>query len=314
MYLILEILKLFISFLHYFSLFTKNRFYSGQNCAIIKFTTFSKKDLVKLIIDFHSHAFPDALAEKAVPRLSACGNIKNVGNGKVPDLITHMDEYGVDYSVILNIATNPHQEHKVNDFAIECSKNPRLYSLGSLNPYSENIKSEAKRLAEAGIKGIKIHPDYMECAIDDPKFDAVFEAAIENDFFVVTHSGWDFYSPDFIHCTPERIVKVSEKFPDLKLIAAHMGANRLWDSVEKLLIGRKNIWIDTSLAAPFDLDKAQAKRMLLAHDPDHILFGSDFPWFTPKESVEYLESLELPESLMKKILSENAIKLVGEKK
>ena len=270
--------------------------------------------MITLVIDFHTHAFPDALAEKAIPKLAACGNIKNVGNGKVSDLISHMDEYSIDYSVVLNIATNAHQEHKVNDFAIECSKNPRLYSLGSLNPDSPNIASEARRLADAGIKGIKLHPDYMERAIDDQVFDAVFRAAIENDLFVVTHSGWDFYSPDFIHCTPERIVKVTEKFPELRLVAAHMGANRLWDSVEKLLIGRKNIWIDTSLAAPFDLDKAQAKRMLLAHDPEHILFGSDFPWFTPKESREYLDSLELPESLMKKILSENAIKLVGEKK
>lgn len=266
-----------------------------------------------MLIDFHTHAFPDALAEKAIPKLAAIGNIENVGNGKISDLIAHMDEYGVDRSVVLNIATNPHQEQKVNNFAIECMKHPRLYALGSLNPDSENIASEARRLADSGIKGIKLHPDYMERAIDAPEFDAVFRAAIENDLFVVTHSGWDFYSPDFIHCTPERIVKVTEKFPGLRLVAAHMGANRLWDDVERLLVGRKNIWIDTSLAAPFDLDINKARRIIENHDPERVLFGSDFPWFTPKQSYEYLTALGLSDSLMKKICSENAIKLLGDK-
>ena len=90
-----------------------------------------------------------------------------------------------------------------------------------------------------------------------------------------------------------------------------MGSNKLWDDVERLLVGRKNVWLDTSLAAPFNLDRAQAKRMLEAHDPGQILFGSDFPWFTPKESFEYLTSLGLNADLMDRITSKNALKLLG---
>ena len=265
-----------------------------------------------MLIDFHTHAFPDKVAEKAIPKLASIANIKSYGNGRIDDLLSHMDKSGVDRSVVCNIATNPHQEPKVNDFAIACNSHPRLYALGSLNPDSENIASEARRLADAGIRGIKIHPDYMGLTIDDPKFDAVFRAAVENDLFVLTHSGWDFYSPDFIHCTPERIVKVTERFPELRLVAAHMGANELWDDVECLLIGRKNIYIDTSLAVN-GLDKTQAKRMIENHDPERILFGSDFPWFTPEATKEYLDSLGLSGELMNKICFENAIKLVGDK-
>lgn len=87
----------------------------------------------------------------------------------------------------------------------------------------------------------------------------------------------------------------------------------LWDDVERMLVGHPNIWLDTSLAAPFELDRVKAKRMLENHDPEHILFGSDFPWFTPKEALEYLSSLELSDKLMKMICSENAIRLLGEK-
>lgn len=140
--------------------------------------------------------------------------------------------------------------------------------------------------------------------------DRVYAACVANDLFVASHSGWDFVSPDVIHCTPERIVNVLDRFPTLRFVAVHMGANTLWDDTERLLIGRKNLWIDTSLASPFKLDKKQAERMLLGHDPDHILFGSDFPWFSEKDSLDYLDSLNIPESLKKKIRGENALALM----
>ncbi len=266
-----------------------------------------------MLIDFHTHAFPDKVAEKAIPKLVGIGGIEPYGDGTVSSLLSRMDEWGVDRAVILNIATNPKQQTNVNNFAIEInSTSDRLYALGSLNPESDCILSEARRLRDAGIRGIKIHPDYMETTIDDEKFNAIFAACVENDLFVVTHSGWDFISPGFIHCTPERIVKVLDKFPSLKLVAAHMGACRQWDEVEQLLVGR-NVWLETSLAPLFALDKAQCARMLKEHDPDKILFGSDFPWYSMELANEYMSSLDLPEELKRKIFSENAITLLGDK-
>ncbi len=266
-----------------------------------------------MLIDFHTHAFPDKVAEKAIPKLAGIGGIEAHGDGTVSSLISRMDEWGVDRAVILNIATNPKQQTNVNNFAIEVnSTSDRLYSLGSLNPDSDCIAAEARRLRDAGIRGIKIHPDYMERTVDDEKFDEIYAACVENDLFAVTHSGWDFISPDFIHCSPERLLKVLEKFPSLKLVAAHMGACRQWDEVENLLIG-KNIWLETSLAPVFNLDKAQCARMLKNHDPDKILFGSDFPWYRSDLEYEYVDSLDIPDELKRKIYSENAISLLGDK-
>ncbi len=266
-----------------------------------------------MLIDFHTHGFPDSLAEKAIPKLAAIGKLEPFGSGKISNLLENMDKDGVDRAVLLNIATNPHQQTKVNDFAIQAGSHPRIYSLGSLNPDADNIASEARRLADAGIRGIKLHPDYMEHPIDDPLYDAVFKACVENDLFVVSHSGWDFISPDFIHCTPERIVKVLDKYPSLRFIGAHMGANKLWDDVERLLVGRRNFWFDTSLAPAFELDKAQAKRMIENHDPEKILFGSDFPWFTAKTTYDYVASLGLSQELLARISYKNAIALLGDK-
>jgi len=267
-----------------------------------------------LTIDFHTHAFPDAVAAKAIPKLAGIGGIDCFGDGTIRSLEERMREWGVDRAVVLNIATNPRQQTNVNNFAIEINTNhPSLYALGSIHPASDCIASEAKRLRDAGIRGIKLHPDYMETPIDDEAYDPIFAACVENDLFVVTHSGWDFISPDFIHCTPERIVRVMEKFPSLRLVAAHMGANQQWDEVERLLVGRENLWIETSLAPMFHLDKGQAVRILTNHDPSRLLFGSDFPWYRMDEERAYLESLALPAALWEKISSGNALQLLGDK-
>lgn len=266
-----------------------------------------------MLIDFHAHAFPDKVAEKAIPKLAGIGGIENVGNGTIRDLLAKMDAWGVDRSVILNIATNAHQQTSVNNFAIETNASqPRLYALGSLHPDSGNIAEEARRLSDVGIRGIKLHPDYVTTVVDDPKFDPIYKACLENNLFVVTHAGWDFISPDFIHCTPERILHVLEKFPGIRLVAAHMGSNKLWDDVERLLIG-KNLWIDTSMAVCLGMDRVQCERMLKNHDPEKILFGSDFPWFRPCDAYEYINSLDLSAGLKENIFSKNAIRLVGDK-
>ncbi len=265
-----------------------------------------------MLIDFHTHAFPDRLVPKAIPKLEAIGNIKSSGDGSVSNLLSHMDAAGVDRSVVLNIATNAHQESSVNSFAIETKNTqPRLYTLGSLHPESANIQTEAKRLADAGIRGIKLHPDYINTFIDDPKLDPIYEVCVEYNLFVVSHSGWDFISPDCIHCTPERILNVLAKFPTLRFVAAHMGANRQWGEVERLLVG-KNVWIDTSLAVPFGMDDEQFRRILTNHLPDHILFGSDYPWFLPEDTYRRIQGLGLPEDLLEKIFYKNALALLGD--
>ncbi len=261
-----------------------------------------------MIIDFHTHAFPDEVAKKAIPKLTAASGLECHSDGTVSCLISRMDEAGIDRAVVLNIATNPKQQTNVNNFAIELNKNERIYSLGSLNPLCDNIKEEAKRLRDAGIRGVKVHPDYMGPTIDDAVYDPIFSACIDNDLFVITHSGWDFISPDFIHASPERILKVIEKFPELKFVSSHMGANKQWDEVEKFLIG-KNIWLDTSLVPISDMSAEQCERMIKNHDPDKILFGSDFPWCSMKTEIEFMEFLDISAELRAKIYSENALKL-----
>ena len=265
-----------------------------------------------MIIDFHTHCFPDALAPRALAKLSAIAGMTTYSDGTVSGTLRKLDEAGIDRAVVLNIATNDHQTANVNRFAVETNRNPRLYALGSVNPESSEaaIDETLTRIAAAGLPGVKIHPDYMHTTIDDPRFAPIFTRCIELDLFVVTHAGWDCLSPDLIHASPERIARVLDTYPKLKLVAAHLGGARRWDDVERLLIGR-NVWLDTSLASLFALDPSQMKRMLLAHDSDKLLFASDLPWSDPADALRYLLALNLPVALTEKILSQNALRLLA---
>ena len=89
-----------------------------------------------MLIDFHTHAFPDALASRAMSSLGGRVDFAPTSDGTVSGLIKSMDEDGVDISVVCNIATNPRQNVKVNSFAVETLKThgDRLVPLGSIHP------------------------------------------------------------------------------------------------------------------------------------------------------------------------------------
>ena len=130
-----------------------------------------------MLIDFHTHAFPDKIAARALSSLSPRVNSAPLTDGSVSGLLDKMNIWGVDRAVVCNIATNPKQTVNVNNFAMETNSlhGDRLTALGSVNPGYEDIPGEMKRIADAGIPGIKIHPEYMGRNVDDPAFDLIFD-------------------------------------------------------------------------------------------------------------------------------------------
>ncbi len=272
-----------------------------------------KKISVRLtmLIDFHTHAFPDTLAPRAIPSLQEKINVTPETDGTVSDLITKMDEWGVERAVVCNIATNPRQTTKVNDFALATLRDhgDRLVPLGSINPGFEMISEEIARLHKNGIRGLKIHPDYMEYEIDAPEFDEIFDVCAALGMFIITHAGFDVCSPNKIWATPEKIKKRLIRSPRTTLIGAHFGGNMLWDEFIDTLAG-EDMYIDTSLCTVSKLPKDKAAKLLLSHSPDRILFGSDCPWCSARETYEYVDSLKIPDELKEKIYHTNAERLI----
>ncbi len=271
------------------------------------------------ILDFHTHAFPDALAPRALTALAAtaafCGYTPHT-DGTVTGLLASMDRGGIERSVVCNIATNPRQMSKVNDFAIETLRTqPRLIPLGSLHPAASlaELEQETDRLVAAGVPGIKLHPDYVGVPLDDPAFSPILALAASRGLFVITHAGFDPISPDQLHCTPDMLLRVLADHPNLRLVAAHAGGYGREEEVLEKLCG-KDIYLDTSLCAVRAArDPGQGKRcadILRHHRPDRLLFATDSPWSTPADELAFLSGVDLSESTMELLLHRNAERLL----
>ncbi len=267
-----------------------------------------------MIIDFHTHAFPNALAHRALSSLAKWVGYEPYADGTCDDLIAKMDASGVDKAVVCNIATNPRQQTNVNNFALETARThaDRLIPLGSINPYADNAKEELARIKEGGLCGVKLHPDYMGVAIDEAAYDTIFDECAELDLFIVIHAGFDVYSPKRICATPDRILRRLSRNPRTKLVCAHYGGNMMWTEVEHKLCG-KNLWIDTSMGVLEGLSPEQARRIITSHDENKVLFGTDSPWCGMKQNIDFIRSLGLSSDLLEKIFHKNAEALVGER-
>lgn len=271
------------------------------------------------IIDFHVHTFPDGIAEKALSKLALISGLTPSTNGTISNTLTLMNSCGVDLSVLLNIATSPTQQSTINSSACKTNSNysNRFISFGSVHFQADDAIDELERIKSLGIKGVKLHPDYQGFMIDDEQLFPIYEKCEELGLILVFHSGWDCYSPDVIHALPKASRNVVRRFKKLNIVLAHFGGLKLWDDVGQYLCG-ENVYLDTSMCYTYmneiygeNQSKILMKKLIESHYEDKILFGSDCPWENPKQSIEFICSLNITNSVKIKIFNENAKKLLG---
>ena len=248
-------------------------------------------------IDFHTHCFPDHLAPRAMSILAsnADASLHPHTDGTAADTRAFLSRAGIDRAVICNIATNQKQEHNVNSFAVSLAKDDFFLPLGSLHPDSDQQEIELDRLAAAGIRGVKLHPDYVHVVLTDKRFDRIFSLLEERGFFAVVHAGLDSISPDLLHATPDMFAAVIKRHPRLSLVTAHMGGFRRAKEVLQHLVGA-NIYLDTSLSAKRPEEKELLLKILHEHPTDKLLFATDTPWSNPTKEIAFIEQAGLSDA------------------
>lgn len=262
-----------------------------------------------MVIDFHVHMFPDKLAEKTIALLAERSGLPPYSNGSVAQTLQKAEQQGVSKIVHQNIATNPKQMKNVNDFAIRCNQDEKIISFGSVHPDSPDYAAELDRLKDAGIKGIKLHPDYQDFFIDDDRMLPIYEAILKRGFILLFHAGLDYGLPEPVHAAPKATARVIKYFSGEKVVLAHMGGFRMPERVMEHLIG-EDVYIDTSCSTGF-MDRETLLTLLKAHNPDKILFATDFPWGSFTGEIKAIRSLGLSEEFTEKILHKNAEKLLN---
>lgn len=261
-----------------------------------------------MIIDFHTHMFPDIIAERTIAKLSACAHKAPETDGTYEGVLKSAREAGIDCSVVLPIATKPSQFRSINEYASHYLEG-EIISFGSVHPASPDYKAELREIKAMGLKGIKLHPDYQDMYFNDIRYKRVVSYATELDMIISVHAGADPKCPDDIHCTPQMAAELIDDVRPEKLVLAHLGGNQQWDEVEQYLVG-KNVYFDTGVIFDY-IEKEQFIRIMRSHGSDKVLFGTDCPWAGQKRFAEVMEEMDIAEEEKERVLWRNGARLLG---
>lgn len=266
-----------------------------------------------MIIDVHTHVFPDKIAARAVAALASAANTTPVSDGTATDTLRLMDRAGVDRSVLVSVATKPSQMRTINDF-LHSLGNERFVPFGAVYPDPDDnehsILEETERISKLGLKGIKLHPEYQNFYPDEEKLYPFYDLCSQLGLPLLFHAGEDIgFKPPY-HGTPDRFATLAKAFPNLKVICAHFGGWRMWDDVAEILSEYKNIYYDTAFCSKY-LKREAAERLINKKGVDNIMLGSDIPWEDPKASIEFIDSLRISGGDKDSILGANAARIFG---
>ncbi len=258
------------------------------------------------VIDAHCHIYPDKIAERAVLGTSTFYDEPFACKGTVSDLFVENEKAGVDMSIVQSVATSPKQVRSINEFIAKevADSGGRLLGLGTMHPESEDLEGDISHLRELNLKGVKLHPDIQKFRIDDYRCLKIYELCEKQGLTLLLHAGDKRYD----YSNPNRLLPILKIYRGLTVIGAHFGGWSIWEEACEQLAGQPNLYVDCSSSLPY-LSSETAKKIIRSYGANRVLFGTDYPMWSPKKEIELFLKIGLTEEENRKIFSENAQKL-----
>lgn len=306
-----------------------------------------------MIIDIHYHLIPvitEETATRFVEHVSRAAQI--VGKTIAPEvimtkaletwadptgerLIALMDESGIDLTVICMVddagapRLTSERIQKANRIVGEVARRypNRVMALAGVDPRRPEAPDMLKRcFEEFGVKGLKYHPDYGYDP-SGPESYKLLEILAENKGILLTHTGPLMPPMRCKFADPRLLADLAVDFPELKVIAAHMGAVE-WRAWANLASNQPNLYGDLAMwdayaFGHYELFCRELRDMLDYAGRDKVLFGTDNPLFNIVEPtrnwIKLLkelptnapEGIKFTEEEVAAILGNNAASLLG---
>jgi predicted TIM-barrel fold metal-dependent hydrolase len=260
-----------------------------------------------MIIDSHVHIYPDKIALKAAAGVGEFYEIPMRHDGTIAKLVELNSEAGIDRSLVHSVATKPEQTASINNFIAQSVKDSggKFLGFGTLHPdlTDSEIEAEIDRIMELGLLGIKLHPDFQHFQLNGKRGMKLFEK-IEGRLPALVHTGDYRYN----YSNPERVIAVLKAFPKLDFIGAHFGGWSIWDEAERKLLDER-MWVDCS-SSTYSMSDGRTLELIRAWGAERVLFGSDYPMWTPADELGVIKRIALSEREREMILHGNIEKLL----
>lgn len=259
------------------------------------------------IIDFHTHIYPNPIAQKASNSICDFYELEGGGmNGTVDTLLERGKLAGIDHFVVLPVGLKPGHVRHINEFILqETALHPQFTGFGTIHAAMENLEEEVEFIHSSGLRGVKMHPDTQLFNIDDPRLFPAYELLREKGLPVIFHTGDTRY--DYSH--PRRLRHVLALFPGLVTIGAHFGGYSVYEAALDALRDT-DCFLDVSSALMF-LDRDTAVDYIRKYGPERLVYGSDYPLWDPVVEVKRFFSLGLRDDEFEQIAHRTAEDLLG---
>ena len=197
-----------------------------------------------------------------------------------------MDANDIDYAIVLGTDFGLVNEGRMTndeymDWMYErCSTDDRFIPFIGVDPNRKDAIDMLNRYyRKYSPKGIKVYPA-TGFYPDDPIYDEFWRTIDDMGLIVTTHAGMALYPLDERYCHPSNLTGVAERYPDMRIIVAHLGG-KFHDELFPLMDNHDNVYTDCSALQGWIADDKDmvGKRLkaVMSRYPDRVVFGSDMP-------------------------------------
>ncbi len=261
------------------------------------------------IINAHCHIYPAKIAARAVEGIKNFYEIDNMTlNGMTDDLIKEGSKLNCVHYLVHSVATTPVQVRSINNFISEEVKlHPDLFTgFGTLHPESEDLEGDLEHLISSGLKGVKLHPDFQNFALDSDVGIRIGKLIEKKGLPTLIHCG----DPRYNFSNPDQMKPFLEACPDLLVIGAHMGGWSRWNEAAEKLSSIPNFYVDCSSTFSY-MSPEEGLALVRKYGADRVIFGTDYPMWEVKNELDYFNKLDLTEEERNLILYANAAKILN---
>lgn len=230
----------------------------------------------------------------------------------------------VDHAIVFGINSLSLQMDTPDDaIAAYARQHPeKIIGFMSIDPHQPNAIEQMERgVYNLGLRGIKMSPVYQNYHPTDDMAQRIHERAQQLQLPILTHAAFhSIANTPMEWANPLLYDPVARRFPDLKIILAHVGLP--W-FVDAMVMVRKHAnvyadispafhshWLYQALACCFEFNVL-----------DKLLFGSDFPMATPQQAITTLRkindvaagtsSLRIPDEEIEAIIQRDSLAILG---
>ena len=248
-----------------------------------------------MIVDIHTHVgtVPEHIDERFARQAREAWADVRLGGSLDEHHTGALD--GVDRAVVLAFNAPAAGFVVPNDYVADyVARDPeRLIGFGSVDPSSAGAIDELERMKDdLGLVGCKLGPIYQGVDPLGTEFLRVCEALERLELPLLIHQGTTFArSGSLLSARPILLDEIALRFPELRIVIAHMG-HPWFEEAIAVVRRHPHVYADVSALVSRRWLLYNALVQAVEYGVDRkLLFGTDFPFFTARETIEGLRSI-----------------------